>query len=198
MDASNANLHNIEKRIGALERAEHPAEKTKVANMAPLGLWAFSLTTAMLQMKNLSVGIPSDNEGVVIGFALGFGGLVQLLAGLFSAARSQSFAATAFSSYGAFWLSYAGFHIFTDATGTPRNRTAEAAMLFMWALLTFVLFASSFNTNVAISSLFSRSGACSPCSAWKSAPTATPRASSQPSSAWACASSHFMPARANS
>ena len=67
MDASNANLHNIEKRIGALERAEHPAEKTKVANMAPLGLWAFSLTTAMLQMKNLSVGIPSDNEGVVIG-----------------------------------------------------------------------------------------------------------------------------------
>lgn len=154
MDASNANLHNIEKRIGALERAEHPAEKTKVANMAPLGLWAFSLTTAMLQMKNLSVGIPSDNEGVVIGFALGFGGLVQLLAGLFSAARSQSFAATAFSSYGAFWLSYAGFHIFTDATGTPRNRTAEAAMLFMWALLTFVLFASSFNTNVAISSLF--------------------------------------------
>lgn len=154
MDASNANLQNIEKRIDALERTTDSRRKTKVANMGPLGLWTFSLTTCMLQMKQLRIGVPSDNEGIVIGFALGFGGLIQLLAGLFSAARGQTFAATAFSSYGGFWISYAGYHIFTDATGTPRNRTAEEAMLFMWALLTFVLFASSFNTNVAISSLF--------------------------------------------
>ena len=154
MDVSDANLQNIEKRVDALERATDSRRKTKVANMGPLGLWAFSLTTAMLQMKQLRIGVPSDNDGIVIGFALGFGGLIQLLAGLFSAVRGQTFAATAFSSYGGFWISYAGYHIFTDATGTPRNRTAEEAMLFMWAFLTFVLFASSFNTNVAISSLF--------------------------------------------
>jgi len=97
------NLSNIERRVEALERA-NAASNTRMTccNIAPLGLWAFALTTALLQIKSLRAGASENALGIVIGFAFGFGGLVQLIAGLISAANGKQFAAVAFSSYGAF------------------------------------------------------------------------------------------------
>ena len=86
---------------------------------APLGLAAFALTTFLLSGHNASF-IP---DAVWIGPALFYGGLVQLLAGMWEFRNRNVFGATAFSTYGAFWLSLGTFVIllqvgsFADAVG---------------------------------------------------------------------------------
>lgn len=81
---------------------------TGLANPAPLGLAAFGLTTFVLSMYNAGVGVGYGGAtNVVVGLALFYGGFVQLLAGMWEFRTGNTFGATAFSSYGAFWLSYA-------------------------------------------------------------------------------------------
>lgn len=71
---------------------------------------AFGATTFILSMYNIRTrGIANPN--VVLGMALFYGGLVQLIAGIEEWACGNSFAATAFSSYGGFWLSYGTLYI---------------------------------------------------------------------------------------
>jgi succinate-acetate transporter protein len=77
-----------------------------LANPSPLGLMAFGATTFILSMFNVQArGIKTPN--VVLGMALGYGGLVQLIAGIEEFVCGNTFAATAFASYGGFWLSFA-------------------------------------------------------------------------------------------
>merc|ERR1711939_625311 len=80
-----------------------PTEHRKFANPAPLGLSAFALTTFVLSLINLGTrGI--SGPSLVIGPAFGYGGLVQLLAGMWEMAVGNTFGATALSSYGGFWI----------------------------------------------------------------------------------------------
>jgi hypothetical protein len=83
-----------------------PTEHRKFANPAPLGLCAFALTTFVLSAVNLqarNVNVPN----IAVPLAFGYGGLVQLLAGMWEMAVGNTFGATALSSYGGFWISYA-------------------------------------------------------------------------------------------
>lgn len=65
----------------------------------------FATTTFVLSMYNVSArGVSTPN--VVLGLAIGYGGLVQLLAGMWEFAVGNTFGATAFSSYGGFWISF--------------------------------------------------------------------------------------------
>ncbi|TDZ40660.1 Acetate permease A [Colletotrichum trifolii] len=83
-----------------------PYEHRKFANPAPLGLSAFALTTFVLSCVNLHArGVTAPNIAVPLAF--GYGGLVQLLAGMWEMAVGNTFGATALSSYGGFWISYA-------------------------------------------------------------------------------------------
>ncbi|EWC44658.1 hypothetical protein DRE_06554 [Drechslerella stenobrocha 248] len=76
------------------------------ANPAPLGLSAFALTTFILSLVNVgSRGIHTNS--IVLGCAYAYGGLVQLLAGMWEMAVGNTFGATALSSYGGFWISFA-------------------------------------------------------------------------------------------
>src|SRR2546421_279732 len=76
-----------------------------VADPAPLGLSAFALTTFVL--TSTYAGFFSDKAGgVAVAVALFYGGLAQLCAGMWEFRRNNTFGATAFTSYGAFWLSY--------------------------------------------------------------------------------------------
>src|SRR3954447_14712052 len=76
-----------------------------IADPAPLGLAAFAMTTFVLSMFN--AGLVSDTaEPVVLGLALTYGGVAQLLAGMWEFRNNNTFGATAFTSYGAFWLSF--------------------------------------------------------------------------------------------
>ena len=77
----------------------------RLANPSPLGLMGFGATTFILSMFNLRAGGVME-PNVVLGMALGYGGLVQLIAGIEEFVCGNTFAATAFSSYGGFWFSF--------------------------------------------------------------------------------------------
>ena len=81
------------------------APGSHLADPAPLGLGAFALTTMVLSVVNAG-WVPSTVEPVVFGLALAYGGGAQLLAGMWEFAKGNTFGATAFSSYGAFWISF--------------------------------------------------------------------------------------------
>ncbi len=76
-----------------------------IADPAPLGLAGFGLTTFVLSFVNAGL-VPATVEGVVFGLALAYGGLAQFSAGMWEFAKGNTFGATAFTSYGAFWLSF--------------------------------------------------------------------------------------------
>ncbi|KMU84015.1 FUN34 [Coccidioides immitis H538.4] len=97
------------------------AAPRQFANPAPLGLSAFALTTFVLSLINMQArGTTAPN--IVVASAFGYGGLVQLLAGMWEMAVGNTFGATALSSYGGFWISYAiiftpgGFEIMSSVT----------------------------------------------------------------------------------
>src|SRR5471032_3135654 len=75
------------------------------ANPAPLGLAGFAMTTFVLSMTNTNWVSPTDLP-VVLGLALAYGGIAQLLAGMWEFRSGNTFGAVAFSSFGAFWISY--------------------------------------------------------------------------------------------
>ncbi|PKC61096.1 hypothetical protein RhiirA1_488508 [Rhizophagus irregularis] len=83
----------------------------KVASSGPLGLCAFALTTFVLSINN-SGSYYLQLPNIVVGLALFYGGLVQLIAGLWHLKAGNTFGATAAGSFGAFWLSYASNFIF--------------------------------------------------------------------------------------
>src|SRR5712692_3060843 len=91
----------------AAERAE--AAAPAVANPAPLGLCGFALTTFVLSIINAGVIVPAVGAGteIVVGLALFYGGLAQILTGMWEFRAGNTFGALAFTSYGAFWLSFA-------------------------------------------------------------------------------------------
>jgi len=91
--------------VPAAATAGTSAAAVTVADPAPLGLAAFALTTMVLSAINAG-WIGAIDEPVVLGLAIAYGGTAQLLAGMWAFRRGNTFAATAFTSYGAFWLSF--------------------------------------------------------------------------------------------
>jgi succinate-acetate transporter protein len=125
-----------------------------IADPAPLGLAAFALTTFVLSFFN--AGIVSDaGEPVVLGLALAYGGLAQLLAGMWEFRNNNTFGATAFTSYGAFWLSYWAFNQFF-ADKVPAGSVGDAVGLYLiaWGIFTTYMWIASFRTTAAVSAVF--------------------------------------------
>ncbi|CAG8458074.1 6323_t:CDS:2 [Cetraspora pellucida] len=126
----------------------------KIANPGPLGLSGFALTTFVLSIHNAgSSDVAAPN--ITVGLALFYGGLVQLLAGMWEFKTGNTFGATAFSSYGGFWMSFAailipGFGI----SGSEGLAHAIGIYLLAWTIFTFLLFLATFRSNVGILLLF--------------------------------------------
>src|SRR3954447_10638746 len=76
-----------------------------LADPGPLGLAGFAMTTFVLSMFNADL-VNKAGEPVVLGLALAYGGIAQLLAGMWEFRTGNTFGAVAFSSFGAFWISY--------------------------------------------------------------------------------------------
>lgn len=135
-----------------------PIFHRRLANPSPLGLMGFGATTFVLSMYNVQArGIMEPN--VVLGMALGYGGLVQLIAGIQEFVCGNTFAATAFSSYGGFWLSFATLYIpqfqVTEAyTSTSELDSALGIYLCSWGIVTFIFFIASLRSSIALISLF--------------------------------------------
>src|SRR3954452_13140737 len=107
-----------------------------LADPGPLGLAAFALTTFVLSMFNS--GLMSDKgEPVVLGLALAYGGLAQLLAGMWEFRTGNTFGAVAFTSYGAFWLSFWAFVQFYEKD-VPATALGHSVGLYLiaWGIFT--------------------------------------------------------------
>jgi uncharacterized protein len=128
--------------------------KTPVANPGPLGLAGFALTTFVLSLIN--AGILSDTHvGIVIGLAVAYGGLAQFTAGMWEFRAGNTFGATAFTSYGAFWISFALILIGTGVTSSNApDATAVGYYLLGWAIFTGLMMLASLRTNAATAMVF--------------------------------------------
>jgi uncharacterized protein len=126
-----------------------------VADPAALGLGAFAMTTFVLSCFN--AGLVSDPrlEAVVLPLALFYGGLTQLLAGMWEFYNGNTFGATAFSSYGAFWLAFAGYVQFV-APGLPlvSAHTATGLFLLAWTIFTVYMTVAALRVSGAVLLVF--------------------------------------------
>jgi uncharacterized protein len=114
------------------------APPTGIADPAPLGLAAFALTTFLLSAIN--AGWAKYSTGFDWwGFAIAYGGLVQLLAGMWEFRNRNVFGATAFSTYGGFWI---GVGLWLHFVAGPVAATAGVAVDrdLAWILLAFAIF----------------------------------------------------------
>jgi len=119
-----------------------------------LGLAAFALTTFVLSMFNADL-VNKAGEPVVLGLALGYGGLAQLLAGMWEFRTGNTFGAVAFVSYGAFWLSFWAFVAFYEGA-VPAAHVGDAVGLYLiaWGIFTAYMFIASLRTTAAIATVF--------------------------------------------
>jgi uncharacterized protein len=124
------------------------------ADPGPLGLAAFALTTFVLSMFNSKL-MGSAGEPVVFGLALAYGGLAQLLAGMWEFRTGNTFGAVAFTSYGAFWLSFWAFVQFYEKD-VPASAAGHAVGLYLiaWGIFTTYMFVASLRTTGAIALVF--------------------------------------------
>jgi uncharacterized protein len=124
------------------------------ADPAPLGLAAFAMTTFALSLGNTKVwGAGAD---AALALALVYGGGVQLLAGMWEFTRRNTFGALAFSSYGAFWISYYVFGKFVapDIKVASDIPIAVGVFLLGWTIFTFYMTIASFRVSGAVVAVF--------------------------------------------
>ena len=125
-----------------------------IADPAALGLAAFALTTFVLSVVNAGI-VPSSVEPVVFGLALAYGGVAQLFAGMWEFAKGNTFGALAFSSYGAFWISFWWLTGHTDLSkaGTDAGK-GVGLYLLAWGIFTLYMTVAALRVNNAVLAVF--------------------------------------------
>jgi succinate-acetate transporter protein len=127
------------------------------ADPVPLGIAGFALTTFILGLVNANA-ISGTDVPVVLSVAAVYGGLAQLLAGMWAFAERNTFAAAAFSSYGAFWISFVlliQFFLPEAAKANPLAANhAVALYLFCWGFFTFYMWIATFRSNIMLNLVF--------------------------------------------
>ena len=124
---------------------------TSVADPAPLGLAGFAMTTLVLSFGNANIIKEAGGIEVVLGLAAFYGGLAQLLAGMWEFKRGNTFGATAFSSFGAFWLSY--WYIVNHLPSSDVHQ-ALGLYLIAWCLFTAYMTVAALRTSMAVLAVF--------------------------------------------
>jgi succinate-acetate transporter protein len=138
----------------AREAATAGLQAFRIADPGPLGLAAFALTTFVLSMFNADL-VSRAGEPVVLGLALAYGGIVQVLAGMWEFRTGNTFGAVAFSSFGGFWLSYFAFVTFYASSVPPANvGDAVGLYLIAWGIFTAYMFVASLRTTAAVAGVF--------------------------------------------
>lgn len=121
---------------------------SSIADPAPLGLAGFALTTFLLSAKNANW--MSHSSGLTfLGYAFAYGGIVQLLAGMWEFRNRNVFGATAFATYGGFWI---GVYFYIKDVGgglLAKGAVADFNHDLGWILLAFAVF----NTYMLIASI---------------------------------------------
>lgn len=124
------------------------------ANPAPLGLLGFGMTTVLLNFHNAGF-YPLDT--MILAMGIFYGGVAQIFAGWMEWRKGNTFATTAFCSYGLFWFSLVALILMPKADigiAGPAKDTAMAAYLTMWGLFTAVMFLGTFRLSRALQVVF--------------------------------------------
>src|SRR4051794_11107662 len=124
-----------------------------IADPAPLGLAAFALTTFVLSFTNTGL---FKAEPVVFRLALAYGGIAQFAAGMWEFAKGNTFGATAFTSFGAFWISFWYRTGHTDMTGLKAGDAANGIGLYLlaWGLFTLYMTVAATRVSLAVLVVF--------------------------------------------
>ncbi|MFG3224617.1 acetate uptake transporter [Kitasatospora sp. NPDC048194] len=136
-------------------RPPAPPAPSTVADPGALGLGAFAMTTFVLSWFNAGL-INESVAAVVLPLALFYGGIVQLLAGMWEFRRGNTFAATAFASFGAFWLAYWGFVQAVVPHLLHAHQLYQATGLFLlaWTIFTAYMTIAALRTTAAVLAVF--------------------------------------------
>jgi succinate-acetate transporter protein len=115
-----------------------------IADPAPLGLAAFALTTFLLGAASAG-WMTKGTTNAFLGYAFAYGGLCQLLAGMWEFRNRNVFGATAFSSYGGFWIGFGLWFLLVAEHAPPAGMTATAYGAAVnhdigWIFLAFAIF----------------------------------------------------------
>jgi hypothetical protein len=134
---------------------EVPVVSTPVADPAPLGLAAFALTTFLLSAANAN-WMTAATGNAWLGYALAYGGAIQLLAGMWEFKNRNVFGATAFSTYGGFWI---GLFLWVQFVAPGAKSASAADHDLGWILLAFAIFNTymlimSTALNIAVFTVF--------------------------------------------
>jgi succinate-acetate transporter protein len=149
-----ASIHREDPTRGDSARQQAAvASGWKPADPAPLGLAAFAMTTFVLSMFNANL-VNGKGLPVVLGLALAYGGIVQVLAGMWEFRNGNTFGAVAFSSFGAFWLSFWALEAFyaKDIGGNAGH--AVGLYLWGWAIFTAYMTVAAMRTSGAVLLVF--------------------------------------------
>ena len=122
--------------------------KDTTANPAPLGLMGFGMTTILLNLHNS--GLYKMNA-MILAMGIFYGGIGQIIAGIFEWKKNNTFGALAFTSYGLFWLTLVCILIMPkmglgDAANAPEP-SAFVAYLIAWGVFTLVMFFGTLKLN---------------------------------------------------
>ena len=126
--------------------------KDTFGNPAPLGLLGFGLTTVLLNVHNAGL---IEMSSMILGMGIFYGGLAQMIAGIMEWKKGNTFATTAFISYGMFWLAFVALKTL-PALGLANapSPKAAASFLFMWGLFTLVMFIGTLRITKALQVVF--------------------------------------------
>jgi succinate-acetate transporter protein len=154
MEAGAATEQRFEPTAGRTAAERVQFVPSPIADPGPLGLAAFALTTFVLSIFNADL-MGKGGEPIVFGLALTYGGLAQLLAGMWEFRTGNTFGAVAFTSYGAFWLSFWAFVQFFEKS-VPAADAGHAVGLFLiaWGIFTAYMFIASLRTTAAVAMVF--------------------------------------------
>ena len=158
--SSNVDLQRDSASAPAARNGTHTAElvavvkPTPLADPAALGLGAFALTTFVLSVFNAGL-VPSTAEPVILGLALFYGGIMQFAAGLWEFVNKNTFGATAFCSYGAFWMAFWFLARFTDLSAAGADaKKGVAVFLFAWGIFTLYITIAARRTTLMLFGVF--------------------------------------------
>jgi hypothetical protein len=136
---------------GSMVQTPPPA----TADPGPLGLAGFAMTTFVLSVFNSNIISDAKLEAVVLPLALFYGGIAQFAAGMWEFRKGNTFGATAFSSFGAFWVSYAAYVKFV-VPGLPVDTAYKATGVYLlaWAIFTAYMILASLRVSGAVAMVF--------------------------------------------
>ena len=126
--------------------------KDTTGNPAPLGLLGFGMTTVLLNLHNAGF---YELNSMILAMGICYGGAAQVVAGIMEWRKGNTFATTAFLSYGLFWFSLVTLVVMAKlGWAAPSNDTAMAAYLAMWGLFTAVMFLGTLRLSRALQVVF--------------------------------------------